>query len=117
LDQNLRHLGIELQRTLEERRSYPRYTFEVGITVYAKRAGRIPGQTTDLSETGVSAILVAELLIGEPVELEFELPLGLIRVRALVRNRNIFRYGFEFADPIMEEKIKKSLGLLNLLGC
>ncbi|MBS1853408.1 MAG: PilZ domain-containing protein [Acidobacteria bacterium] len=117
MDQSLRHIGIELQRTLDERRTYPRYTFEVSVTVYAKRAGRIPGQTTDLSETGVSAILVAELLIGEPVELEFELPLGLVRVRALVRNRNIFRYGFEFTDPAMEEKIKKSLGLLTMLDC
>jgi hypothetical protein len=43
-------------------------------------------------------ILPIELRVGETVELHINLPLGSVDLRAVVRNRNAFRHGFEFAD-------------------
>jgi hypothetical protein len=43
-------------------------------------------------------MLRLEVPLGEIVELEFTLPLGPVTIRALVRQRNAFRYGFEFVD-------------------
>ncbi len=49
-------------------------------------------------------MLPIELGIGETVKLEFQSTLDLplvepITLEAIVRNRNVFRYGFEFAQP------------------
>ena len=37
--------------------------------------------------------------MGEVVDLDFELPLGPVSVRAVVRERNAFCYGFQFVQP------------------
>ncbi len=42
-------------------------------------------------------MLTIEVPIGEVVELEFTLPFGPVRIYALVRQRNAFRYGFQNA--------------------
>ncbi len=52
----------------------------------------------DLSESGVSAMLRLEPPLGEVVNLDFALPLGAVTIDAMVRQRNAFRYGFEFVD-------------------
>lgn len=41
-------------------------------------------------------MLMRELPVGEIVEMEFTLPLGPVRTYAIVRQRNAFRYGFQF---------------------
>lgn len=56
------------------------------------------GHTVDVSESGISAMLTIEVPIGEVVELEFTLPFGPVRIYALVRQRNAFRYGFQFVE-------------------
>jgi hypothetical protein len=59
----------------------------------------VPGRTLDISESGISALVSIELPIGEVVRLEIKLPLGRpVSVGAVVRNRNIFRHGFEFVQ-------------------
>ena len=58
----------------------------------------VRGHTVDLSESGISAMLRTEIPVGEVVRLEFSLPLGEVEVFALVRQRNAFRYGFQFVD-------------------
>ena len=81
-------------------RRHPRYKLDVDICVYPRNASVVRGHTVDLSESGVSAMLRNEIPVGEVVRLEFQLPLGTVEVHALVRQRNAFRYGFQF----MEEK-------------
>jgi hypothetical protein len=43
-------------------------------------------------------MLREELGLDEVVRLEFNLPQGEVEVHALVRQRNAFRYGFQFLD-------------------
>jgi hypothetical protein len=40
--------------------------------------------------------------MGETVELQIKLPLHPATARAIVRNRNVFRHGFEFLEPLRE---------------
>jgi len=61
----------------------------------------LPGRsrdTVDLSESGISAMLRVEVPVGELVRLEFSLPFGNVEVLAMVRQRNAFRYGFQFVE-------------------
>jgi hypothetical protein len=58
----------------------------------------VHGDTVDLSESGISAILREEVPVGEVVRLEFTLPLGDVEILAMVRHRNAFRYGFQFVE-------------------
>jgi PilZ domain len=60
----------------------------------------LPGRTQDISESGMSAILPVELRDGEEVELQIRLPSATETIRAVVRHRNVFRHGFEFAQPL-----------------
>ena len=52
----------------------------------------------DISESGIAAMLTIEAPLGEIVELNFTLPSGPMTILAMVRQRNAFRYGFQFAD-------------------
>jgi hypothetical protein len=56
------------------------------------------GRTVDISESGIAAMLTLEAPVGEILELEFTLPSGPVAIHAMVRQKNAFRYGFEFVD-------------------
>jgi hypothetical protein len=79
-------------------RQHPRFKIEVDVRITSKTCGRLKGHTVDVSESGISAMLTIEVPIGEVVELEFTLPFGPVRIYALVRQRNAFRYGFQFVE-------------------
>ena len=79
-------------------RRHPRFKIEVGIEIYPRNVPVVRGQTADISESGISAILKAEVPVGEVVRLEFDLPLGSVEVSAMVRQRSAFRYGFQFLE-------------------
>ena len=97
------HAGTKI----EARRS-PRIRLEVDVNIYSQKAGLVPGRTLDISESGISVVLPVELPIGEAVRLEVGFPREPVMVRAVVRNRNIFRHGFEFEQPSAgRELIKK----------
>jgi len=81
-----------------EARRHPRYKFDADICVYPRNSPVVRGHTVDLSESGISAMLRVEVPLGEVVRLEFALPLGRVEVHALVRQRNAFRYGFQFVE-------------------
>ncbi|HXR16421.1 MAG TPA: PilZ domain-containing protein [Terriglobales bacterium] len=81
-----------------EARRYSRFKLEVDVTVRSPTLGLIPGMSIEMSETGMSAILPVELPLGETVGVHINLPGGSIDQRAVVRNINAFRHGFEFAD-------------------
>lgn len=83
---------------LIDRRRQLRSKLEVEIAIHSKVSGIVTGRTSDISESGISAILTHELSIGELVELDFTLPFGRVTMYAVVRQRNAFRYGFQFAE-------------------
>jgi len=81
-----------------EARRHPRFKLEVNVRIYPRNSEVVRGQTVDISESGISAMLMTEVPLGEVVRLEFSLPLGEVEVHALVRQRNAFRYGFQFVE-------------------
>lgn len=92
---------------LDARRA-PRIRLEVDVSIHSQEAGEVAGRTLDISESGISATLPVELPIGEVVKLEIRSRLKPVMVGAVVRNRNVFRYGFAFEQPgTGRELIKK----------
>ena len=91
-------LGTRQTRGFMDARRHPRYKLEVAIRVYPRNASVVRGQTVDISESGISAMLRVEVPMGEVVRLEFELPDGPVEAHAMVRQRNAFRYGLQFVE-------------------
>jgi PilZ domain len=91
-------LGTRQTRKFMDARQHPRYRLEVAIRVYPRNASVVRGNTVDISESGISAMLRVEVPVGEVVRLEFDLPDGLVEAHAMVRQRNAFRYGMQFVD-------------------
>lgn len=85
-------------RELLDARRHPRYKLDIEIRVYPRNSEVVRGYTVDISESGISAMLRVEVPIGELVRLEFSLPTGEVDVHAMVRQRNAFRYGFQFVE-------------------
>jgi c-di-GMP-binding flagellar brake protein YcgR len=88
-----------------ETRRHPRFKLEVDIRIYPRNSAVVRGQTVDISESGISAMIRTEVPLGEVVRLEFSLPLGEVEVHALVRQRNAFRYGFQFVESSSTQDI------------
>ena len=83
------------------RRRYARYRcdFAAVVTLLAgKSYQKLNAHCKDLSEAGMGAIVAAELTSGEVVSLSFSLPgsIELWEVRAVLRHRRGYHYGFEF---------------------
>jgi hypothetical protein len=97
--------GARPDRVLIDKRHQPRFKLEVKIVVNSRTCGMLKGQTVDISESGISAILRIEVSVGELVELEFTLPFGLVTIYAMVRQRNAFRYGFQFVESISTKAV------------
>ncbi len=90
---------------LIDRRYQPRFKLEVEITIHSKSCGTVKGRTVDISESGISAIVALELPVSEMVELDFTLPFGHVAMYAVTRQRNAFRYGFQFAESNFTDEI------------
>jgi c-di-GMP-binding flagellar brake protein YcgR len=88
-----------------EARHHPRYKLEVDLRIYPRDAQVVRGHSVDISESGISALLRVEVPLGEVVRLEFDLPTGDVQIHALVRQRNAFRYGFQFLEAISQLEI------------
>lgn len=84
--------------TVADSRRRPRFKLEVDVTINSRTCGMLMGRSVDISESGMAAMLTIETLLGEVVELGFMLPDSPMTIRAMVRQRNAFRYGFEFVD-------------------
>lgn len=93
------HPGTGEASGLFDPRRCPRYKLETEIRVYPRDAQVVHGHTVDISESGISAMLLTEVPLDEVVRLEFKLPLGEVVILALVRQRQAFRYGFQFLEP------------------
>src|SRR5947209_1834774 len=81
-----------------ENRRCSRYKLEVPIEIYPRNHTVIRSHTRDISESGISAMLLDDVPLGEVVRLEFALPFGKVEILAVARQRNAFRYGFEFLE-------------------
>jgi hypothetical protein len=89
------------------RRRYPRYRCEFAVvtTVFSgNQYHKLDAHCKDLSEAGIGVLLAAEVPMGEVVSLSFCLP-GLAEpweIRAVLRHRRGFHYGFEFISLVGE---------------
>jgi hypothetical protein len=88
-----------------EARRHRRFKLEVQVRVYPRDCPVVRGDTVDISESGISAMLRLEVPVGEMVRLEFTLPLGDVEVLAMVRQRNAFRYGFQFMEASSAQEV------------
>jgi hypothetical protein len=91
--------GAGQTENLIDARKYPRFKLDTDVKIYPRTSSRVMGRTVDISEAGLAAMLTIEIPLDLVVRLEFTVPLGLVSVRALVRQRNAFRYGFQFVEP------------------
>lgn len=96
MDEN--QFAVTRIQTIADARRYPRFKIEVDIRINSLTCGVLKGHSVDISESGIAAMLVIEPPLGEVVELNFTLPFGTVRIHAMVRQKNAFRYGFEFVD-------------------
>jgi PilZ domain-containing protein len=102
------------QRLADARRQ-PRFKLEVDVRIDSKTCGVLQGHSVDISESGISAMLRLEVPVGELVELQFTLPFGPVTVYATVRQRNAFRYGFQFVEsPASHEVIQATCRSLKM---
>ena len=86
-------------------RRHPRYKMEVEVLIYPRNSQVVRSHSVDISESGISVMLREEVPVGEVVRLEFTLPTGDVEIHALVRQRNAFRYGFQFLEAISQLEI------------
>ena len=95
-------------REIVDARRQPRFKLGVNISVHSKTSGTLKGYTVDISETGISANLRMDVPLDEVVELDFTLPLGAVAIYAIVRQRNAFRFGFQFVESNAMSEIIRS---------
>jgi hypothetical protein len=84
---------------LIDARHHARLKLDIDVKIYSRTSILVMGRSVDISETGLAAMLKIEILLDQVVRLEFNLPSGVVSVRALVRQRSAFRYGFQFVEP------------------
>jgi len=82
-------------------RRYPRYRVEFPIQVVYYSDGErqtLDAHGRDLSTAGIGVLIAADLAMGEVMGLSFRLPgtQDLWNMRAVLRYRRGFHYGFEF---------------------
>lgn len=96
--------SIQMNQIVDARR-HRRFRIEVKVSVYPRNSPVVRGDTVDISESGISAILREEIPLGEVVRLEFALPFGEVELLAFVRQRSAFRYGFQFVESGSAQQI------------
>lgn len=89
-------------------RRHPRYRaeFPVAVTLFSgKEHHKLAGHCRDLSQGGIGVLIAEELKLGEVSSLAFSLP-GIKQewqVRAVLRHRRGYHYGFEFLSLSKEQ--------------
>jgi TonB family protein len=91
------------------RRRVPRFGVRAPLNVTVLRSGipdTVPGRSVNLCERGIAAVLAGELVPGEAVGIELELPLAqdALRARAMVRYQDTLRCGLEFIGMSAEQR-------------
>jgi c-di-GMP-binding flagellar brake protein YcgR len=93
--------GKALKRANERRqRRFPRYRSEFPVSLTLFSGGQqhsLEAHCRDLSTAGIGILVAEDLGLGEVVALSFSLPgRSLWKVRAVLRHRRGYHYGFEF---------------------
>ncbi|HEY1262951.1 MAG TPA: PilZ domain-containing protein [Terriglobales bacterium] len=108
-------------KTSRRMRRFPRFQLDVRVLVYVFRKGvnhTIWGRSAMLGQEGIGCTLTGELEVGEVVGLEFPVPLSSnpVKLRAIVRYKNGFQYGFEFlaVDPVQRQAMQRACDILPL---
>ena len=85
-------------------RAHSRYLLDLRIVVRAKET--FLGRTKDIAEGGLGATIPCDINIGEIVELELQLPDATepLKIKAEVRYRHGFQYGFKFVHATEQQK-------------
>jgi c-di-GMP-binding flagellar brake protein YcgR len=86
--------GPEIDRIV---RKYHRYLLDIRVVVISSGA-TLHGRTKNLAEGGMGATVAGEIPLNSIVEVQFQLPEhpDLVALRAEVRYRHGFQYGFFF---------------------
>jgi PilZ domain len=102
-------------------RRYARYEFETDLTVTIlgmEGSETARGCSLNINEAGIAGLFAAEWDLGASVNLQFSVPFTStpVRVRAIVRNRTSYQYGFEFIDltPEHSNTINRTCRMLGL---
>ncbi len=77
-------------------RAFPRFLIDIRVVIRGKDV--LYGRTKDLGEGGLGATIPGNIEISQIAEVEFQLPLHNepLRLKAEVRYRQGFQYGFRF---------------------
>jgi PilZ domain len=86
-----------------DRRCHKRFRLSVPVSISCSDALIIPAMTLEVSEGGLSAVLVSELKIGETVKVY---PVAGETLTAQVRHRVGRVYGFEFLEVSDRQAIR-----------
>lgn len=78
-----------------DRRRHKRFRLSMPVSISGSDASIIPAMTLEVSEGGLSAVLVCDLQIGDTVKIY---PIGGETLTAQVRHRVGKVYGFEFLE-------------------
>ena len=87
----------------------PRFLMQAPLDLTVLRSGvpdTLPGRSVNVCERGVAAIVAGELVAGESVGVELQLPplTEPLRMRALVRYQDRLRCGLEFVSLSAEQR-------------
>jgi PilZ domain len=108
-------------RVDRRRRRHPRYrgSFRVNVSyLQGDQYRKLEGHCRDLSEAGIGILLAADLNGGEVAGLSFSIAESAPwEVRAVVRYRRGFHYGFEFLSlkPEQQDLLKNHLKSLEAM--
>lgn len=104
-------------------RRYPRYEFEtdlIATVLGMERSETARGCSLNINEAGIAGLFAADWNVGASVNLQFSVPFTSlpVRVRAVVRNRTSYQYGFEFVDltPEHSRTISRTCRMLGLFS-
>jgi chromosome condensin MukBEF complex kleisin-like MukF subunit len=107
-----RNIVLRFSRAMSQNKQHPwtlprahsRYLLDLRIVVRTKET--FIGRTKDIAEGGVGATIPSEIDIGEIVELELQLSEAneLLKIKAEVRYRHGFQYGFKFVQITEQQK-------------
>jgi len=96
-------------QSARRRRRHPRYSADFRVTVsylLENQYHNLEGHCRDLAEAGIGILLAAELNGGEVAAFNFLLPGSDLpwEVRAVVRYRRGYHYGFEFLSLTEQQR-------------
>jgi c-di-GMP-binding flagellar brake protein YcgR len=96
-------------------RRYLRISCNISVRVF-HGAKYTDGRGHDIGTGGMAIYVPLDIDVGSSINLSFQLPCSrmVLGVRALVRNRDGFRYGVEFADltPTEAEEIQRIANMM-----